>query len=298
MIVNTRRNEVNQMDNRLFRGDVVSTNRIIYTPSNFAKTNLLYLQEIGSTKAQKPHISRRENLSSFLFFIVTGGSGFLEYEGKTHELSIGDCVFIDCKKPYAHKSSEDLWELKWVHFYGPNLKAIYEKYIERGGVCCFVTNKSERYSTILSDLYSAAESTNNIRDMLIYEKLTKLLTLLMEDSWQDENAYHERNSKQNLQSVKEFLDQNYKEKITLEDLSEKFYINKYYLTRIFKEQFGISVIDYLLSVRITHAKQLLRFSELTIEKVGTECGIPDANYFARIFKKIEGCAPGEYRRRW
>lgn len=286
------------MDNKLFQSDIVSTSRIIYTPSNFAKNNLLHLQEIGSTKAQKSHISRRENLSSFLFFIVIGGSGFLEYEGKTHALNIGDYVFIDCKKHYAHWSSENLWELKWVHFYGPNLKGIYEKYIERGGKSHFHSDNFENFSTILTELYSIAESTNNIRDMLIFEKLTNLLTLLMVDSWQEENAYHERNSKQNLQSVKDFIDQNFQEKIVLEDLSKMFYINRYYLTRIFKEQFGISVIDYLLSVRITHAKQLLRFSDLTIEKVGTECGIPDANYFARIFKKIEGFTPGEYRLKW
>ena len=86
--------------------------------------------------------------------------------------------------------------------------------------------------------------------------------------------------------------------ITLEQLAEAFYINKFYLTRCFKEQFGMSVNQYLLQVRITHAKQLLRFTDLAIEKVGHECGMSDANYFSRMFKKVEGISPGEFRRRW
>ena len=63
------------MDTSLFHGNLVTTSRILYTPSTFAKTSLLHLQEIGSLQAQKPHTSRRENLSSYLFFLVLSGYG-------------------------------------------------------------------------------------------------------------------------------------------------------------------------------------------------------------------------------
>ena len=65
----------------LFHGTIVTSNRIIYTPSAFAKSNLIYLQETGQLQAKKPHVSQRENLSSYLFFIVKSGSGTLTYEG-------------------------------------------------------------------------------------------------------------------------------------------------------------------------------------------------------------------------
>ena len=67
------------MDNSSFNGSIVKANRIIYTASGFAKKNLLYLQEIGESQARQPHISARKNLASYLFFIVTQGSGTLEY---------------------------------------------------------------------------------------------------------------------------------------------------------------------------------------------------------------------------
>lgn len=286
------------MDASLFCGNVVKSNRIIYTPSVFAKTNLIHLQEIGELQAQKPHASRRENLPSYLFFIVLKGSGHLEYDGQQFLLQKGDCVFIDCKKPYSHHASEDLWSLKWAHFYGPSMSGIYEKYVERGGRPCFRPQNLGDFDRILNELFKLAASSIYVRDMKIFEKLTGLLTLLMEESWHPEKNPVSSSQKQNMQKVKEYLDQHYFDKITLDQLSELFFINKFYLTRVFKEQFGTTLNSYLLQVRITHAKQLLRFSDQTIEKIGQECGMSDANYFTRTFKRIEGITPGEYRKRW
>lgn len=286
------------MDASLFSGNLVNSSRIIYTPSVFAKTNLIHLQEIGELKAQKPHTSKRENLASYLFFMVLDGSGHLEYDGQLFPLRKGDCVFVDCRKQYAHHSSEDLWTLKWVHFYGPNMNGIYEKYVERGGHPSFHPRDLGAFGNILQELYLLAESSVYVRDMKIFEKLTGLLALLMEESWNPERNTGATSQRRNLQNVKEYLEQHYSEKLTLDNLAETFFINKFYLTRVFKEQFGITVNNYLLQVRITHAKQLLRFTDLSIEKIGQECGMNDANYFTRMFKKIEGSTPGEYRKRW
>ncbi len=286
------------MDPSLFCGSQVESNRILYTPSDFAKSNLLHLQEVGELRAAKPHTSNRENLVSYLCFVVLEGSGALEYEGRTHSLVEGDCVFLDCRKGYSHRSSEDLWHLRWAHFYGPNMAGIYGKYVERGGRACFHAAHGERIAETLEQLYKAAAGSSYIRDMQIYEKLVSLLTLLMEESWNPHAEGHDAGKKRNLQGIKEYLDGHYQEKVSLDDLAELFFINKFYLTRIFKEQFGISVTNYLLQVRITHAKQLLRFSDLSVEEIARECGMNDANYFSRMFRKIEGTSPGEFRRMW
>ncbi len=272
--------------------------RIIYTPSQFAKTNLLHLQEAGTIQAKEPHTNSRRNLRSYLLFLVTRGSGTFTYDRTAYRLKAGDCVFIDCRVPYSHRSSEDLWELKWVHFYGPNMQGIYQKYAERGGAPVFPARSAEQYRVLLDDVFAIASSDSYIRDMQIFEKLTALLTMLMGENYRRERVLRKNSVNLDLQRVKDFLDRHYTEHITLDHLAETFFINKYYLSRIFKQQFGSSPIEYLLHVRITQAKILLRFTDHTIEQISARCGIPDSNYFARIFKKIEGCSPGEYRRRW
>jgi len=286
------------MNTSLFHGNLVNSNRIIYTPSTFAKDSLLHLQETGQLEARKPHTSSRANLLSYLFFIVLNGSGTLTYDGREYSLSKGNCVFIDCRKPYSHCSSENLWTLKWVHFYGPNMHTIYEKYLERGGLPLFNSQRSEEYAGVLQSIFTLASSDSYVKDMQINEKLSGLLTMLMQDSWHPgENCSH-HSQKRNLREIKDYIDLNYAREITLDSLSNHFFINKFYLTRLFKEQFGISVNHYLLQVRTTQAKQLLRFSDLSIEEIGQKCGIKDPNYFSRMFKKMEGSTPGEYRRKW
>ena len=226
------------MDTSLFEGTLVESERILYTPSTFARTNLIHLQECGRLKALSPHTSHRENLASYLCFIVLEGSGTLEYDQKHYTLSAGDCVFLDCKKSYLHRCSNQLWTLEWAHFYGPNMPGIYEKYTERGGLACFRPQSLAPYQKILDSLCETASSSDYVRDMKIFEQLTALLSLLMQDSWHPGSTAKPTSRKYNLQQIKDYLDFHYPETIRLDDLAETFYINKFYLTRIFRELFG------------------------------------------------------------
>lgn len=282
--------------NSLFHGDLVSTSRIIYTPSSFAKSSLLHIQEIGTLQATKPHFSRRKNLSSYLFFWVHSGSGTLFYDGLSYDLIPGDCVFIDCRKPYYHATSENLWKLSWIHFDGPTASSIYDKYIERGGLPKFHPEQLLQYQLTHTNLYKIAISDSYVKDMKINEGLSSLLVFLMEDAWSPENAA--TGKKSSLLSIKNYLDQNYSKRITLDELAERYYLNKYYLTRIFKEQYGMSINGYLQSVRITKVKQELRFTQKSIQEIAMETGFGSGYYLSRLFTKVEGISPSEYRKQW
>ena len=275
----------------------VKSTRIIYTPSTFARTSLLHLQEVGSLQAIHPHTSKRSNLVSFLCFVVLSGEGELSYDGQNYQLHSGDCVFIDCRKAYSHSTSDNLWSLQWCHFYAPSLPAVYEKYKERGGRPLFHPENIDLFTGLLSDLYNLAAMSDYIRDMRINEKLGTLLTLLMEQSWHPECMTVSR-KRMELIEIKKHLDEHYAEKITLNDLAKRFFINKFYLSKIFKETYGTTVNNYLISKRITRAKQLLRFTDMTVDEIGVAVGMGDANYFSRMFRKVEGSSPSEYRKQW
>ena len=308
------------MEQELFnpQSSSVSSSRIIYTPSTFARTSLLHLQEVGSLQAIYPHTSKRADLVSFLCFVVLSGEGELSYEGQTYQLHSGDCVFIDCRNAYSHstgyKSSDDhitvdnhaasvenknanLWSLQWCHFYAPSLPAVYEKYKERGGRPVFHPDDLTPFTSLLTDLYDLASSSDYIRDMRINEKLGTLLTLLMEQSWHPESVTVSR-KRLELSAIKDYLDEHYSDKISLDNLAECFFINKFYLSKIFRETYGTTINNYLISKRITRAKQMLRFTDMTVDEIGAAVGMADANYFSRMFRKIEGISPREYRKQW
>lgn len=306
------------MDNALLftNTNSVSSNRIIYTPSTFARSSLIHLQETGTLQATHPHKNERSGLSSCLFFTVLSGSGRLTYEGKEYDLTSGDCVFIDCKKPYSHETgnitdleqadadttvdnagrTSELWSLQWVHFYGPNMGAIYRKYQERGGRPVFQTSQLQFYHDILDQLYTIASSPDYVWDMRIHEKLSSLLILLMEDAWDDMQMQATPDTL-DIQEIKDYLDENFKRRISLDDLAGSFYLNKYYLMKLFKDRYGMTINAYLNQARVTWIKQQLRFTDKTVETLAAELQIEPA-YLSRLFKKVEGVSPTQFRKSW
>lgn len=281
-------------------GKVVTSDRVIYTPADFARTNLNHLQEVGTLTAMRVHESRRSQLSSYLFFMVLRGHGTLTVEGVPYEMAAGDCAFVDCMLNYRHKSSDDLWQLQWVHFNGPSMIGIYDKYRERGGRYAFTPDSGDfgKLSQLLTKIQQIAASSSHIRDMEINEALTSLLTELMRNSWNADSRSDASPKRKDLRSVREYIDLHYAEDVKLDDLAQRFFINKFYLTRIFKEQYGMTINAYLTQVRITNAKKHLRFTDMTVEQAGAQCGYKDANFFIRMFKRSEGMTPGEFRNRW
>lgn len=297
--------------------DTVRSSRIIYTPSAFARSSLLHLQETGTLQALKSHKSERAGLHSCLFFTVLSGFGRLVYGGRIHELWPGDCVFIDCRKPYSHETGgngpaagrekarrgaeqnakDALWSLQWCHFYGPNMNAIYQKYQERGGGPVFHPSDPAGYRNILTELFQIAGSADYVRDMRIQEKLSSLLVLLMEDAWDTQQTVSDAPEPMDIQQVKEYLDANYMRKITLDELASRFFINKYYLLTLFKDRYGVTVNAYLNQMRVTYVKQQLRFTDRTAESLAAELHIEPA-YLSRLFKKVEGVSPSEFRKSW
>lgn len=282
----------------MFSNEQVTKSRIIHTPSIFARKNLLYLQEVGNLVANNKHIYKKSNLKSYLFLIVTKGSGTIKCEDETYNIRQGECAFIDCRKKYSHFSSDDLWSVEWHHFYGENMDEVYKKYIQRGGQIVFSTSQNREYCTIVRNVFRLVNSNSYIKDVEINGYLTDLITHLMKETVRDILFSHEKTLKNEISNIKGFLDENYSKKINLDDLSNKFYINKNYLNRIFKEKFGITITHYVSQVRITKSKELLRFTDKTIENIAIECGFDGANYYCRVFKKIEGITPREYRKNW
>lgn len=292
------------MNNNFFTNELVSSSRIIYTPSPFASSSLLYLQETGTLQAQAYHRSERSGLNSYLFYIVLFGSGVVKGTGTekssepAHTIDKGTCVFINCQDGYAQwPEPNDLWKLKWVHFNGVSMPEIYRKYLSRGGRMTFKPENFTEFESTLDEIYSIAGSDSYMRDMLINEKLAHLLTLIMNESWHPEET-EDSEVRHDVAEIRSYINANYQSPMTLETIAQKFFISKNYLAHLFREQCGATINSYIQQVRVTEAKRLLRFTDKTIEEISEECGFNSKNYFSRVFKKLEDCNASEYRSQW
>ncbi len=92
-----------------------------------------------------------------------------------------------------------------------------------------------------------------------------------------------------------YIKENYRNEIALEDISREVNISPHYFSKLFKEQVGENFIDYITSLRIQKAKELLVENRLSIKEICFDTGYADPNYFSRLFKRVVGVTPTEYK---
>ena len=96
-------------------------------------------------------------------------------------------------------------------------------------------------------------------------------------------------------AVRRYIDLHYKEPLTLELLAEEAHMNKYYLSHVFKEEYGIPPINYMIDRRISESKYLLTETDLSMSQIARLLGFSSLSYFSQVFRKTQGISPMEYR---
>ena len=97
--------------------------------------------------------------------------------------------------------------------------------------------------------------------------------------------------------VRRYIDNHFKEDLTLDQLAQLAHLNKYYLAHTFRREFGVSPINYLISRRIEESRFLLRETDHTLTLISQMLGFSSLSYFSQCFRRVEGISPMEYRKR-
>ena len=136
----------------------------------------------------------------------------------------------------------------------------------------------------------------SLMELSAHKYLTDIITLIFTENRPETLQGAALSPK--LAQVRQYLEEHYMEKISLEELSSLFFISKYHLSREYKKNYGVTIGSDLTARRLSHAKSLLRFSDSSIEEIAVQCGFADAGYFIKVFKKTETMTPLEYRKKW
>jgi len=96
--------------------------------------------------------------------------------------------------------------------------------------------------------------------------------------------------------AKHYIQQHYQEALRLEDVSTAVGFNATYFSTLFKKETGQNFMDYLTELRISKAKELLCGEELSVQDVAEQVGYRDLKYFSRLFKKLTGVSPSDYKK--
>lgn len=127
-------------------------------------------------------------------------------------------------------------------------------------------------------------------------KQQDLETVRQLDEKRSGNGRSKNRMTQAVQKGIELIENRYRENLSLDEICGEIAVSKTYFCYLFKRETGMSFWNYLTSVRLRHAKELLETSELRSYEVALLVGYDNPSYFSKLFKKCEGISPNEYRR--
>ena len=109
--------------------------------------------------------------------------------------------------------------------------------------------------------------------------------------------YIENSTKNKIAEAKNYIDANFKNiSIGISFMAEKANMSEVYFRKLFKSQYDIPPSQYIISMRLNHAKELMKYPFLTLEQCALQSGFSSLQYFCRMFKKATGISPAKYRK--
>lgn len=97
------------------------------------------------------------------------------------------------------------------------------------------------------------------------------------------------------EDIRKYIEAHYMNDIAVQDIADHFRYSEAYFCKLFRQYFGHSFVSYLTNYRMTKAQQLMMDSSMSIKEIGKAVGYPDPNYFAKVFRRVRGVSPSEYR---
>jgi len=292
-------------DNIMTNEKVTESERLIHTPSSYARKNLIFVQETGELKSIKQHSCVRENLESYLLFVVTEGKGKVETAGREYEAKAGDVVFLDCRKRYSHTSdANEPWTIRWIHFDGQVssfMFSLFEEANEKNPVWT-PADGTAPYNSIIDELSRKLDEKNILTEINQSKLLNDLLIMILNDTAKGKSLSVENLSDDagvdGFASLRESVNEHLQETGFERILSIQYGVAPEKLDELFTERYGISLPDYILNRKLNKAKQLLRFTIKPIEEIVEESGLENEAMLRELFMNNEEMTPEDYRRRW
>ncbi|MBB6673443.1 helix-turn-helix domain-containing protein [Cohnella nanjingensis] len=123
--------------------------------------------------------------------------------------------------------------------------------------------------------------------------MTELSILLLEDYLTDRPS--QSISQQTLNWITSYFSLHLDQEVRIEDMARRANLSPSRFNAVFKEQYGVTPHQYLLDMRISHARELLQNTDLSQEQIAAYCGFADVHHFSKSFRKKMGLPPGRYR---
>ncbi|WP_394917989.1 helix-turn-helix domain-containing protein [uncultured Robinsoniella sp.] len=228
-----------------------------------------------------------------LIYVAKGKADF-EKNGVRKELAAGSLILyrpLEPQKYYYY--AQNTPELFWIHFSGYGAEALLDAAGFKEQDMLEIGFTSE-YTQIMNKMIRELQLKRPGHCELLTLYFREFLTLISRH--QQEKGIGSTKIKSEIETAVHYFNEHFSQELSIQDYAAANHISTCWFIRTFRQYMGMTPMQYITSIRITKAKELLETTDLTINEIGDLTGYQNALYFSRIFKKTVGAAPTEYRK--
>ncbi|WP_189031621.1 AraC family transcriptional regulator [Paenibacillus albidus] len=267
---------------------------IEYLPRSKQHTEL-QLTQFGIEDCIPGHFFGPAVRNHYLLHYVLSGEGFFEAGGIKYRLRKGQGFLISPDVfTYYQADTANPWSYCWVGFNGTSAEFLLKQAGLTKDSPIFHYDRDDMIYQYLQLMYES-RGFHKARETRLTGLLYLLLSLLVESSPVTSPELKETRAEIYVEKVKDFIEMNYAEKITITDIAQFIGLNRSYLCSLFKHRMHLSIQDYLVRYRINRACEIMGNAELSIADISRSVGYSDALLFSKMFKKLMGSSPKYYR---
>lgn len=238
---------------------------------------------------------------------VTDGGMAAYADGGEYIASKGSVFFVNSRVPHSTVALENGTQNILLQFRIPSNPAgesavrYLKRFMSTNEIAAYVfkpgsPEANELISYILN-MYKEYTDKGNAYEYYMMSYLQSIIARLHRSNiLMDANTVFDNKSIEKIYPALEYIDKNYNENVSLDELSALLNLNQYYFCRLFKKATNTTFVEYLNFVRVCKAEKLILKSDKSISEISYEVGFASLSYFNRTFKKYKSCSPTEYKK--
>ena len=259
----------------------------VFTVRGTAKLLNVASARYGGDWHSVPHTHKHTEL----FYIVSGKGQFI-IQDQVFPVDVNNLVIINPNVPHTEDSLNSQ-PLEYIVL-GIDGIELATSTNSNGQFCILDHFESVEVSSCLRNILREMEQKNTGYEDICQAYMEILILRLMRST--SFSVTTAPTASHQCASVRHYIDTHYKEPLTLDILAEEAHVNKFYLAHAFKEEYGLSPINYMISRRIEESRYLLQETDMSMSQIARILGFSSASYFSQSFRRAEGISPIAYRK--
>jgi AraC-like DNA-binding protein len=266
--------------------------------SNDEVTGGGYITDIGYYPKAKFHYRKRlHGIDQNILIYCIEGTGWVQIGEERFNISSGEFFVVPAKTSHSYAANEDhAWTIYWIHYKGKVFDAITTLMAKELKGYKGSVNYSSKRIELFEEIYSNLERGYSIENFY-YSNMCSwyyLSSFLFNNKFSIATPIENRD----VSGIAiDFMQQHLNQILTLTEIARSVNLSVSHFAAIFHKRTGFAPIEYFNHLKIQKAAQYLQFTEDRVKEIGNNLGIEDSYYFSRLFKKLMGISPNEYRKR-